>query len=70
MEEAVTLEGLSVTPAGSPEEDNPMLAAKPFDGVMVSALVPVEPATTDALVADMLKSGLATTAGVRVYLAV
>jgi hypothetical protein len=70
VEEAVTLEGLSVTPVGRPEEVSAMLPVKPPEGVMVSALVPVEPARTDALVADMVKFGVAAAAGVNVYMAV
>lgn len=70
MEEAVTLEGLRVTPVGRPDEVSAMLPVKPPDGVMVSVLVPVEPTTADALVADMLKFGVAAAAGVKVYMAV
>ena len=71
MEVPVTLVGLRVTPEGRPEEVRAMLPVNPPVGVMVSVLVPVAPATTEAAVADMLKSGVVVTAeGVSVYMAV
>jgi hypothetical protein len=65
VEDAETLDGLRVTPVGKPEEVRAILPAKPPEGVTVSALVPVEPARTDALVADMLKFGTAAAVTVR-----
>ena len=67
----VTLAGLRVMPVGSPEAVSAMLPVKPPDGVTVSVVVPVVPATRDRLVADMLKSAAVETAeGVSVYMAV
>jgi hypothetical protein len=64
----VTLLGLNVTPLGRPEAERPMVPVKLFVGLTVRLLVPVDPATTVALVAEMLKSGFDTVAAFTVTL--
>jgi hypothetical protein len=64
----VMLDGLRDTPLGRPDGDNAMVPAKPFVGVTVMEFVPVDPATTVALVAERLKSGFDTVAAFTVTL--
>ena len=63
---AVMLDGLNVTPLGNPAAVRAMLAEKPFVGATVTVLLPVAPATTVALLAERVKSGVAAVAALSV----
>lgn len=47
-----------MTPVGKPEAVIAMLPVKPAEGVTVIVFVPVEPATTVALLAEKVKLGV------------